>query len=231
MSGENDVIKVYIVAASAVARAGLEAVVRSDEKLLVAGGAVEISAVPFGFSSAQSIDVLLTNVEREKDFAALLEFLGDETADPTLAVVALVAPDFQSLEWTMRLLRGGARGILPFEATSGEITAAIGAAANNLIAAAPEMLDALVSAPQTENFLPSDARDAPNDEAIESLTAREREVLEMLGEGASNKAIAYGLNISEHTVKFHVASIFGKLGVNTRTEAVTQALRRGLILL
>jgi DNA-binding NarL/FixJ family response regulator len=68
-------------------------------------------------------------------------------------------------------------------------------------------------------------------EMFETLTAREKEVLEMLGEGASNKSIAYQLNISEHTVKFHVASIFAKLGVNTRTEAVTQALRNGLILL
>ena len=53
----------------------------------------------------------------------------------------------------------------------------------------------------------------------------------MLAEGASNKAIADRLSISEHTVKFHVASIFSKLGVNTRTEAVTLALRRGLVLL
>jgi DNA-binding CsgD family transcriptional regulator len=66
---------------------------------------------------------------------------------------------------------------------------------------------------------------------IETLTPREAEVLEMLADGASNKSIAYQLNISEHTVKFHVASIFAKLGVNTRTEAVTLALRRGLILL
>ncbi len=65
----------------------------------------------------------------------------------------------------------------------------------------------------------------------ENLTGREREVLDMLAEGASNKAIAFQLNISEHTVKFHVASIFGKLDASTRTEAVTVALRRGLILL
>jgi NarL family two-component system response regulator YdfI len=68
-------------------------------------------------------------------------------------------------------------------------------------------------------------------EAIEPLTARERDVLQMLSQGLGNKEIAARLKISEHTVKFHVASILGKLGASTRTEAVSVALRRGLILL
>jgi two-component system, NarL family, response regulator YdfI len=63
----------------------------------------------------------------------------------------------------------------------------------------------------------------------EPLTAREREVLEWLAEGLSNRAIADRLDISEHTVKFHVASVYGKLGVSTRTQAVRRGLRRGLI--
>jgi DNA-binding CsgD family transcriptional regulator len=53
----------------------------------------------------------------------------------------------------------------------------------------------------------------------------------MLVEGLSNKEIAWRMKISEHTVKFHVASIFSKLGVSTRTEAVTQGIRRGLIMM
>ena len=65
----------------------------------------------------------------------------------------------------------------------------------------------------------------------EDLTAREREVLAMLAEGAGNKAVAFKLGISEHTVKFHVASIMGKLQAGSRTEAVTIGIRRGLILL
>jgi DNA-binding CsgD family transcriptional regulator len=68
-------------------------------------------------------------------------------------------------------------------------------------------------------------------EAIEPLTARERDVLQMLSQGLGNKEIAARLKISEHTVKFHIASILGKLGASTRTEAVSVALRRGLILL
>lgn len=66
---------------------------------------------------------------------------------------------------------------------------------------------------------------------IEQLTAREIQVLELLAEGLSNKAIAGRLNISDQTVKFHVASISGKLGATNRTDAVRRAVRRGLIAL
>jgi DNA-binding CsgD family transcriptional regulator len=64
-----------------------------------------------------------------------------------------------------------------------------------------------------------------------SSTPSEREVLEMLAEGLSNKEIAWRLSISEHTVKFHLASVFAKLDVSTRTEAVMQGLRRGLLMM
>ena len=64
---------------------------------------------------------------------------------------------------------------------------------------------------------------------VESLTTREREVLELLGRGLSNKMIARGLHISEHTVKFHVSSIYTKLGASSRAEAVSLGARHGLI--
>ncbi len=66
---------------------------------------------------------------------------------------------------------------------------------------------------------------------VESLTSRETEVLELLAEGLPNKAIAGRLGISDQTVKFHVASISGKLGAANRTDAVRRAVRRGLIAL
>jgi DNA-binding NarL/FixJ family response regulator len=68
-------------------------------------------------------------------------------------------------------------------------------------------------------------------ELHEALTSRELEVLEALGEGLSNKSIAARLGITEHTVKFHVSSIFGKLGAENRTDAVRRGVRRGLIAL
>jgi DNA-binding NarL/FixJ family response regulator len=68
-------------------------------------------------------------------------------------------------------------------------------------------------------------------ELAEPLTRREREVIQMLASGLGNKEIAARLNISDHTVKFHVASILGKLGAASRTEAVSLGIRRGLVLL
>jgi DNA-binding CsgD family transcriptional regulator len=67
------------------------------------------------------------------------------------------------------------------------------------------------------------------DPLLEALTAREHDVLALLADGLSNRDIAARLAISEHTVKFHLASIFGKLGASTRTEAVQRGVRLGVI--
>jgi len=67
------------------------------------------------------------------------------------------------------------------------------------------------------------------DEPVESLTPRELQVLALVADGLANKAIAASLGISDETVKFHLGSVFGKLGASNRTDAVRQALRRGLI--
>jgi DNA-binding NarL/FixJ family response regulator len=71
----------------------------------------------------------------------------------------------------------------------------------------------------------------PGAGAGKGLTPREAEVLQLLAEGQTNRAIAQSLRISEHTVKFHVTAILGKLGAESRTEAVVQAARAGWIVL
>jgi DNA-binding NarL/FixJ family response regulator len=81
------------------------------------------------------------------------------------------------------------------------------------------------------NGFSSGAMPRAPDELAEPLTPRESEVLQMLASGLANKEIAAKLAISEHTVKFHVASILGKLGAGSRTEAVALGIRRGLVLL
>ena len=73
------------------------------------------------------------------------------------------------------------------------------------------------------------ADDSPDDPPVEALTARERDVLALLADGVGNRDIAHALGITEHTVKFHLGAIFGKLGATTRTEAVRRALRLGLV--
>ena len=64
---------------------------------------------------------------------------------------------------------------------------------------------------------------------VEQLTPREHEVLVLVADGLRNREIASRLGISEHTVKFHLAAVFGKLGASSRTELVRKALRLGLI--
>ena len=76
---------------------------------------------------------------------------------------------------------------------------------------------------------PRNGRESEDGPIAEALTPRELDVLELLADGLSNKSIAGCLGISDQTVKFHVASICGKLGAANRTDAVRRALRRGLI--
>ena len=112
-----------------------------------------------------------------------------------------------------------ARAVLSRDATADEIVAAVVAVAAGLVAVQPHTLAA------------SGEFGATGLDDRERLSPRESEVLIQLARGAGNKQIAAALMISEHTVKFHLASIFAKLGVSSRTEAVTQGVRRGLIML
>ena len=96
--------------------------------------------------------------------------------------------------------------------------------------AVEDLADADAVLSDTETFSEMTA-DRNGDAPMEALTPRELEVLRLLAAGLGNKGIAARLEISEHTVKFHVASILGKLGVSSRTEAVTVGIRRGLIMI
>lgn len=236
INGEDDFITVFIVAHSAIMRAGLESLLQTNQDFIVTGGAAEISAAPFNVSVGQTVDVILANIEREQDFSDLLVLLGDNSADvDSPAVMTLLPLELQRPEHLGRALQNGVRGILSHDASANEIMATVTSAANGLTTLPPEMLQGLLPFSTQTNVWDSadqnDKQSFPANDLSEALTPREAEILEMMTDGASNKSIAYRLDISEHTVKFHVASIFAKLGVNTRTEAVTQALRRGLILL
>jgi len=117
----------------------------------------------------------------------------------------------------VRELRRFARvwGILPTEASAEELTAAIHALSQGLIVGTAALLFESESEPLSQG----------------PLTDRESEVLGLLAKGLANKQIAVTLGISEHTVKFHVSSIYTKLNVTNRTEAVREGLRGGWIAL
>ena len=122
----------------------------------------------------------------------------------------------------MRALHAGARAVLPRDAQPAEVSAAIEAAAG-LTAFGPDELDLLL--PAANSF------EIEHEPALEALSERETEVLALMVQGLANKNIADRLNISEHTVKFHVSSILSKLGASSRTEAVTKGLRDGLLVI
>lgn len=115
-------------------------------------------------------------------------------------------------------------GILPPDATAEMLQAAVRALAEGLIVAPPEALSAAL---QTKPGQTAPGLQAGDAQALDPLTGRENDVLQLLATGLTNKQIALALNISEHTVKFHVSSIYSKLGVSNRTEAVRKGARAG----
>lgn len=129
--------------------------------------------------------------------------------------VALLADEGLAPE----VVAAGAAGVLDREAPPEQIAAAAVAVAAGLLVAPPGMAGG-TGLPRSGGTPPSEA-----------LTEREVEVMQLLSEGLSNKQIAARLEISEHTAKFHVNAILGKLGVQSRTEAVVRAARLGLVML
>ena len=127
--------------------------------------------------------------------------------------------------WMSQALPAGVRGVLPRNLTPAEMIGAIEAVAAGLFVFHPSDVDSLAM------FRSPEAAPELGESLVEPLTPREVEVLQLLSEGLGNKEIASRLVISEHTAKFHVASIMGKLGAATRTEAVTQGIRHGLVMI
>ncbi len=194
-------IRVVIAAASSVVRAGLESLLSSAPGLEIVGA----------FADASGIDALRPDV---------LLMAGDGVNSSGAPAVVLSREDQPA--WTADAVRSGIRALLPRDATPAAILAAVDAAAHGMALIEPQELEALLAV-----STPVHTVEAP----VSALTPRELEVLRMMADGAANKEIAWKLGISEHTVKFHVASILSKLDSGSRTEAVARGLRSGLILI
>jgi DNA-binding NarL/FixJ family response regulator len=211
------VIRVLIVAAAARARRALESLLHT-QGFEVAGAfaALEDAVDEFGEKGLDAIVVDVSDLLVE-ELLGLLQETGIARETP----VILLLPDASSSA-VPRALGLGVRGILPPSPEPRQLAAALGAVVRELVVLGSES-----SAPMR----PAAAGSAPVDELTEPLTPREREVLRLLASGMGNKEIAAKLKISEHTAKFHVASILGKLGAVSRAEAVSIGMRNGLILL
>jgi DNA-binding NarL/FixJ family response regulator len=199
------VIRVQLDISSPALRAGLRALLSSDDTLKIINDSLEedseadvvVTSAPHTSLSNHSLN---TSNELGTTLPAATLFLSDEPLNA------------RAMRWFSRVW-----GILPTDSSAEELTAAIHALSQGLIVGTSTLL------------FESDAESEPLSHG--PLTDRESEVLGLVAKGLANKQIAVALGISEHTVKFHVSSIYTKLNVTNRTEAVREGLRGGWVAL
>jgi NarL family two-component system response regulator YdfI len=201
------VIRVLLSVSSPALRAGLRALLSSDK-------AIKVAASPDSLDEESEVDVMITSASPASLLHTSTSLSASNDSDSTSsAAILFLGGDPINIRVMKRLTR--AWGILPPDSSAEELTAAVRALSQGLIVGASSLL------------FESDG------EPVERgpLTDRELEVLGLLSRGLANKQIAVELGISEHTVKFHVSSIYTKLDVTNRTEAVRAGLRGGWIAL
>lgn len=184
-------------------RAGLRELLSSD-------GTIKVMASPDSLREENEADVVVTSASRASLFPGSTELDSPVYSSGALLLLGDERVNLQEMRRSSRVW-----GILPADSSAEELTAAIHALSQGLIVGAPTLLFESESEPLERG----------------PLTERESEVLGLLAKGLANKQIAVALGISEHTVKFHVSSIYQKLNVTNRTEAVREGLRGGWIAL
>lgn len=199
-------IQVTIVSPNHALRAGLREMLGRHSTISVVGEAINLESV----NEKETEVALLASVSfvsllaEKKEYAIL--FLTDDMDAARLLLNSKVRT------W----------GVLSAEAGEDELIAAILAVAEGLWVGAPGLVGELMRFPRAGDS-------SGQDSLIEPLTAREKEVLQLMAQGLANKQIALALGISEHTVKFHLSALYAKLGISSRTEAVRRGIELGLI--
>jgi DNA-binding NarL/FixJ family response regulator len=201
--------RAFVVAPTPVTRAGLRSMLANAEgtEVRVVGEA----SSPTDPSELSEADVVLLADED------LLEEASIAVAEDGTQALVLISEEEHAVS-RLRAMQLRGWGVVPPDAPPEELAAAVAAAGQGLIVLPKAMIERLLHEPI-----------ASVEELSETLTTREREVLDLLGRGLSNKLIGRELHISEHTVKFHISSLYAKLGVNNRAEAVSRGARYGLI--
>jgi DNA-binding NarL/FixJ family response regulator len=212
-NGGNRPIRVLIVDDHEVLAASLARVL-DDEPDMVAVGLAQNLAQARARVATETPDVLLLD-RRLPDGDGVSAIPELRAIRPSMNVVVLTAADNDHV--LVQAIEAGAAGFVSKTRGLGEVTAAVRAAAAGEAVISPEMLSRL---------LPKLTRAAgPEPE----LTRREQEVLDMLGQGLSNAAIAERLTVSVHTVRNHIANLSAKLGAHSKLEVLSIAIRRGLL--
>lgn len=207
-------IRVLIKASSPVVKAGLEALLRSHPELRVIDQPVDELGSSDAILMDSQPDVVLVQSDSIEVPAGAL----DDSISEVPLILLVPEPSTVSTE----AFRHGARAVLPSNVTGSQIAAAVEAVAVGL---------GVFDLGAVEQLSPLYEPHEPLAPLPEPLTAREIEVLRAMAEGFANKEIAAQLGISENTIKFHVASVMGKLGAGSRTEAVMLGIRHGIVLI
>jgi DNA-binding NarL/FixJ family response regulator len=204
-------IQVAILAPTLAVRVGLRTLLGASDSIQI----VMEAADPADLGDTWwDLDVVILQGQESLD--ALIPYLRHETQPAFL----WISDDSQAAQ-ALHGLSLSAWGLLSSEASSEELVAAVHAIYQGLIVAPRARLDSL--------WIEKPANQAG--QLVEQLTPRETEILELLAQGLANKQIALYLEISEHTVKFHVSSIYAKLAASNRMEAVRFGLQLGIITL
>jgi NarL family two-component system response regulator YdfI len=209
-------IRVGLLSPTLAVRVGLRALLEAEPQIDVVFEASSIDDLP---GDTLAVDVLILTSDTLSTLESEYLFID---AQPDTAVL-LLGDDIEAMRMLAELGQR-AWGVLLPEFSQEELLAAVQALFEGLIVGEPSMMVSLMETP-------IDVGERTLDELVEALTEREQEVLQLLAQGLANKQIAAQLGISAHTVKFHISSIYGKLGATNRTEAVRIGLQAGLILL
>jgi NarL family two-component system response regulator LiaR len=208
-------IRVLLVDDHAVVREGLRAFLELQEGIEIAGEAADGEEAIAATLELEPDVVLMDLVMPRLDGLAAMRALREQA--PAARVIVLTS--FLDDDKLMPALRAGAAGYLLKNAEPQELVRAVRAAS-----AGEALLDPVVAARLVETLAAEGGSDP-----LERLTAREREVLVLIGRGFPNKLIARELGVAEKTVKTHVGNVLGKLGVSDRTQAAVLAVRAGVV--
>ncbi len=215
-------MRVALIAPSYALRLGLKALIADTAGLSGSASQVEI------VQEASSLEQVVGFLEQVE----VLVIAGEAASTAALRKAAQARPggicllllsDDPQAAGQLPSLGLRAWGVLPADSSAVEIQAALQAVCEGLLVGTPELL--------LPHFFSRPVGEGGAEAAVEQLTAREQQVLQLLARGLANKQIALQLGISEHTVKFHVSSIYARLGVSSRTEAVRLGVHQGLVVL
>lgn len=212
-------IQVMLADDHAVLRAGLKLVIEREPDMAVVAEAVDgRQAVDLAPDSGAEVLVMDVAMPGLNGIEAARQILAKK---PALAVVILSMHIDES--YVLRSLRAGAKGYLLKESAETDVISAIRAVSQGKSFFSPKVTQLL-----QEEYVQRLQQDG-KDDSYDSLTPREREILQMIAEGQANKDVANKLNLSLYTVETHRGNILQKLGLRSAAEVVLYAVRKGIV--